>query len=286
MASTYTTNIGIEKIGTGEQSGTWGNTTNTNFDLIDQATNGIVSVTLASAGSSGSPNSLDITNGALSNGRNKFIEFADGGDLGATAYVQLTPNDAEKVVIVRNSLSGSRSLILFQGTYNASNDIEVPNGVEMILKFDGAGVGATVTNVLNYLRVGSLMVDDLIIAASNAVTLYHTGNTKLATTTTGVTVTGVAQETVYALSGTEIAPANGAIQTKTLSENTTFTETLASGDAVILLLDGGSTYTVTWPTITWISSAGDVAPTLTASDVLVIFQVSSTLYGAYIGSYA
>ena len=58
MASTYTTNLGIEKIGTGEQSGTWGDTTNTNLDLIDEAVNGIISITLSSAGSSGSPNSL------------------------------------------------------------------------------------------------------------------------------------------------------------------------------------------------------------------------------------
>ena len=36
MASTYTTNLGIEKIGTGEQSGTWGNTTNTNLDILDE----------------------------------------------------------------------------------------------------------------------------------------------------------------------------------------------------------------------------------------------------------
>jgi len=147
MPSTYTTNLGIEKIATGEQSGTWGTTTNTNFDLIDTAVNGIVSITLASAGTSGSPNDLPITDGTASNGRNKFIEFVDGGDLGATAYVQLTPNDAEKIVHIRNSLSGSRSIIVFQGTYNASNDFEIPNGADVTLKFDGAGTGATVTDV-------------------------------------------------------------------------------------------------------------------------------------------
>ena len=91
MASTYTVNIGIEKPGTGDQSGTWGVTTNTNFDIIDQATNGIATVTLAAAGTSGSPNTLLINNGALSDGRNRFIEFNDGADLGATAYVQLDP---------------------------------------------------------------------------------------------------------------------------------------------------------------------------------------------------
>ena len=147
MPSTYTTNLGIEKIATGEQSGTWGTTTNTNFDLIDSAVNGIVAVNLSSTGTSGSPNALPITDGTASNGRNKFIEFTDGGDLGGTAYVQLTPNDAEKVVHIRNSLSGSRSILIFQGTYSASNDFEIPAGKDVILKFNGAGTGATVTQV-------------------------------------------------------------------------------------------------------------------------------------------
>ena len=96
MPSTYTVNLGIEKPATGEQSGTWGDTTNVNFDIIDQAIDGVLSLTLASAGTSGSPNTLSIDNGATSDGRNKWIEFVDGVDLGANAYVQLDPNDAEK----------------------------------------------------------------------------------------------------------------------------------------------------------------------------------------------
>ena len=44
MASTYTVNTGIEKPGTGEQSGTWGTTTNTNFDIVDRAINGVGSI--------------------------------------------------------------------------------------------------------------------------------------------------------------------------------------------------------------------------------------------------
>ena len=35
MASTYTSNLGVEKIGAGEQAGAWGTTTNNNFDIID-----------------------------------------------------------------------------------------------------------------------------------------------------------------------------------------------------------------------------------------------------------
>ncbi len=158
MPSTYTTNLGIEKIGTGEQSGTWGDTTNTNLDLIDEAVNGIIAITLSSAGSSGSPTALPITDGSSSNGRNKFIEFVDGGDLGGTAYVQLTPNNAEKIVHIRNSLSGSRSVIVFQGTYNASNDFEIASGADVLLKFSGGGSGATVTDVNVDLTVTGLTV--------------------------------------------------------------------------------------------------------------------------------
>jgi len=193
MPSTYTTNLGIEKIATGEQSGTWGATTNTNFDLIDQAINGIVAVTLASAGSSGSPNTLAITDGSASDGRNKFIEFVDGGDLGATAYVQLTPNDAEKIVIIRNSLSGSQSLIVFQGTYNASNDFEVPNGNDVVLKFDGAGTGATVTQVFDDLLIGALSATTV-----DATTLQIGGTSITATATEINRLDGVASALVEA----------------------------------------------------------------------------------------
>jgi hypothetical protein len=96
-----------------------------------------------------------------------MIIFDDGGDLGATAYVQLTPSDAEKIVYVRNDLSGSRSIILFQGTYNASNDYEVPAGTTAIVYFDGAGAGAVAANVFNNayfdsLRLGSVSVTAIL----------------------------------------------------------------------------------------------------------------------------
>jgi len=167
MPSTYTTNNGIELIATGEQSGTWGTTTNTNLSLLDTSLDGQVTITLSSAGSSGSPNALPVTNGAASNGRNRLVIFNDGGDLGGTAFVQLTPNDAEKIIYIRNSLSGSRSILVFQGTYNASNDYEVPAGTTAVIYFDGAGTGAVAANVFNNayfdsLRLGSVSVTAIL----------------------------------------------------------------------------------------------------------------------------
>ena len=93
-------------------------------------------------------------------------------------------------------------------------------------------------------------------------------------------------ETVYALSGTAIDPANGTIQTKTLGASTTFTESLADGQSVVLMVNP-ATYTVTWPTMTWISVAGTgTAPTLEASsmNIVTIWQVGGTVYGNWAGS--
>jgi hypothetical protein len=104
-------------------------------------------------------------------------------------------------------------------------------------------------------------------------------------TLTNKTFTGYT-ETVYALSGTAIDPANGTIQTKTLGANTTFTESLADGQSVVLMLNP-VTYTVTWPTMTWINVAGSgSAPTLEASsnNVVTIWQVGGTVYGNWAGS--
>lgn len=91
------------------------------------------------------------------------------------------------------------------------------------------------------------------------------------------------RETVYTLSGTAISPANGTIQTKTLTANTTFTESLSSGDSVTLMINDGTGFTVTWPTISWV---GGTAPTLetTGENVIVIWKVGSTLYGLFVGA--
>ena len=90
-------------------------------------------------------------------------------------------------------------------------------------------------------------------------------------------------DTVYTLTGTALDPANGNTQSKTMAANTTLTDSLATGESIVLMLSGGDTYTVTYPTITWV---GGTAPTLTATDALVFWKVGSTLYGAYIGSVA
>jgi len=156
MPSTYTTNNGIEKIATGEQSGTWGDTTNVNFDLLDEALDGQVSIALAGTGTSGSPNDLEITDGTSSNGRNRFVEFT--GTPGGDTYVRLTPNDSEKVFFIHNNTN--QTLLLFQGTYDAARDYSLAAGLSAVIRFTGGGTTSYAYNVFTGLDVaGDLAVD-------------------------------------------------------------------------------------------------------------------------------
>jgi hypothetical protein len=152
---------------------------------------------------------------------------------------------------------------------------------------DGATVTTAELNILDGATVTTAELNILDGVTSTATELnLLDGVTALVTATSTDTFTNkTIRDTVYALSGVAFDATNGAVQTKTLAANTTFTDSLSSGDAIVLQLEAGASYTVTWPTMTWVTSGGNVAPTLTAKDTLVFWKVSSTLYGAYTGSY-
>lgn len=108
---------------------------------------------------------------------------------------------------------------------------------------------------------------------------------------TSPSITGTIIEDVYAWSSTsgtvstELEPANGSIQTVTLSGNiTSLTDNVAAGEAITLMIDDGTAYTITWPTMTWVNNGGS-APTLATSGytVVALWKVSTTLYGALVG---
>ena len=108
-------------------------------------------------------------------------------------------------------------------------------------------------------------------------------------TLTDPAITGTILEDVYAISGTTPAldPANGSIQTWTLTGNSTPTDSLAAGEAITLMVDDGSGFTIDWATsmsVTWVNNAG-AAPTLTTTGytVIALWKVSTTLYGALVG---
>ena len=137
MASSYTANNGIEKIGTGEQAGTWGATTNTNFDILDRAINGVGSITL-----SGTTHTLTTSDGTLSDGGFKVLVL--GGSPSGTNTITISPNDQDKLYFVFNNTSGSQSIIIKQGS---GATVTVGNGKTAIVYADGAGSGAAVAQI-------------------------------------------------------------------------------------------------------------------------------------------
>ena len=217
MASTYTANLGVEKIGSGEQAGAWGTTTNNNFDIIDRAINGVGSVSL-----SGTTHTLTTTDGTLTDGGFKAIIFT--GALGADNTVTISPNDQDKIYLIVNSTtdsgsSGPYSVILTQGS---GANATVLNGEAAWVYADGAGSGAAVVKVSTdvvtdttpqlggNLDVNGKLIkfgdaatagtdDTLEFGASDDMQLYHdgtnsflankTGAMKIATETSGIAVT-------------------------------------------------------------------------------------------------
>ena len=111
---------------------------------------------------------------------------------------------------------------------------------------------------------------------------------------TGGTMTGNLTLDVYtekvatlATSGTiALNPSTGTTLSCAAAGTVTFTDSLSSGQSISLLLTGGSSYTINWPTTTWVTAAGNTAPTLSASNTLVFWKISTTLYGALVGKSA
>lgn len=135
MASTYTVNTGIELITNGEQSGTWGDTTNTNLEIIDRLTNGVGAITL-----SGTTHTLTTTDGALSDGQYKVLVF--GGSPSGTNTVTVSPNDQDKVYYIVNN--SGESVIISQGS---GTTVTVADGAKDIVYCDGGGAGANVASL-------------------------------------------------------------------------------------------------------------------------------------------
>ena len=144
MASTYTLNTGIEKPGTGEQSGTWGNTTNTNFDIIDRALSGVGAISLT-----GTTTTLTTTDGSLTDGMYKVLVL--GGSPSGTNTITIGDNTQDKVYFVVNN--SGQEVIFTQGT---GANATIANGAADIIYADGAGSGAAVASFFGTaLKVGT-----------------------------------------------------------------------------------------------------------------------------------
>ena len=127
MASTYSTNLRLELIGTGEQQGTWGGTTNINLGtLLEQAIGGYESVTVSNVADT----TLTTANGSADQARNMTLNLV--GTISATRNV-ICPA-IEKIYIVKNATSGGFA-VTFKVT--GQTGVSIPNGSTVIVYVDG-----------------------------------------------------------------------------------------------------------------------------------------------------
>jgi len=171
MVSSYTSNTGIEKPASGDQSGTWGDTTNTNFDIIDRALNGVAAITL-----SGTSHTLTTTDGMLSDGMFKVLVL--GGSPSGTNTITIDPNDADKVYFVYNNTAQTATFSQGSGA-----NVSIPAGGADIIYADGAGSGAAVASIFaNPISFGKVTVSSDTAAGDQASMGY--------TSTEGLILTG------------------------------------------------------------------------------------------------
>jgi hypothetical protein len=136
MASTYSTDIQLELVTTGEKAGLWGSITNTNLQILEQAATGYVSIDMA-----GADVTLVLTDGSTSNGKNIYLRLY--GTLSANRTLTM-PVTAERVWIIKDeTVRGTSNRTLDVLTASSSNAVPVPPGVVMLCRSDGTDtVGA------------------------------------------------------------------------------------------------------------------------------------------------
>lgn len=217
MPSTYTTNGGIELIATGEQSGTWGDTTNDNLNIIDRLTNGVGSISL-----SGTTHTLTTSDGALSDGQYAVLVF--GGTPSGTNTVTISPNTNQHVYIVKNN--SGQSVVLTQGS---GGNVTVANGKSAIVYANGGGAGAAVvdvTNTFNFQPLDAELTAIAALATTDGNFIVGNGSTWVAESgSTARTSLGLGSlATLSSIdntnwSGTDLAVANGGTGVSTVPTN-------------------------------------------------------------------
>jgi hypothetical protein len=129
MASTYTTNLQLEKVATGEKAGLWGTVTNTNLEILEQASSGYLSVDVASGDVT-----LALDSGSTSNGKNLFFTLT--GTLTANRNF-IMPATAERIFIVKDSTTRSSSNYTLTVKTASGTGYIMPVGATALVYSDG-----------------------------------------------------------------------------------------------------------------------------------------------------
>ena len=129
MAATYTTNLQLEKVTTGEKAGLWGTITNTNLEILEQAASGYVSIDVAAADVT-----LVLNDGATGTGKNLFYVLT--GTLTGNRQL-IMPVTAERIYIVKDSTVRTATNYTLTVKTAGGTDYVVPVASTALLYSDG-----------------------------------------------------------------------------------------------------------------------------------------------------
>ena len=129
---------------TGDGSGTWGTTTNTNLELIGEALGyGTEAIT-----TNADTHTTTVADGSSDAGRAMYIKYT--GTLDSACTITIGPNTMKRVQIIENATSGSQNIIISQGS---GSNVTIAAGKVAVVMLDGAGSGAAVVDALTDLQV-------------------------------------------------------------------------------------------------------------------------------------
>lgn len=314
MASTYSGNLSIELIGTGDQAGTWGATTNTNLGTaLEQAIVATSNVTMTS----GTNTAITITqSNAFQAARSLRLNLV--GTITTTPYLYVPA--ISKFYIVNNNLANS--VIISNGSNSGATgtSVTLPAGLSTIIYNDGTNIAtpisftSSLSNVtINGGTANALSLTNVTISSgninsvtSNASTFSNAtlntvtinGGTSNGLTSTNVTIVSGSVGNVTVNGYTEAVTtgyvntgstytfniANTTIITANLSATCTFTmpSNTAGKSFILFLKTGAGTNTATFTGVKWV---GNTAPTITATanrmDILTFTADGTNWYGNY-----
>ena len=153
--ATYVNNLRLKEITTGDESGTWGTSTNTNLELVGEALGyGTEAIT-----TNADTHASTVADGSADEARATYIKYT--GNLDSDCTITIGPNTLKRVHIIENATgdsgsSGPYNIIIKQGT---GATVTIANGKVGIVYLDGAGGGAAVTDALTDLQI----TDSLLI---------------------------------------------------------------------------------------------------------------------------
>ena len=181
MASTYSTDLSLELVATGEKAGLWGTITNTNLQILQASSSGVVNVPM----STGSDVTLSLADGsAAANGKNIYLKLTGtmAGNNSLIIPASTTGGTATRVYIIQDATdrTTANKYTLSIKTAGSSNPIAVPVGATMVVHSNGTDAR------LDVLQEGNFEITSTSITAYTAVA---GDNLLIDTASTGVTIT-------------------------------------------------------------------------------------------------